>query len=179
LLHAVRASAQVPSLPFWNDGSAKQAINTLVKEVTDKASPKYVDPEDRIATFDQDVTLWVEHPLYTQAVFALDRVHELALQHPEWNHLEPFRAVLANDPSAMARFSESDWETIVAATHAGMSPDAFREIVKQWLANTPGFIGLTRPCVSADARGPGISARQQVQDLHRYGGWPGVRPCIQ
>jgi FMN phosphatase YigB (HAD superfamily) len=113
----------------------KQAINTFVKEVPDKASPKYVDhPEDRIATFDQDGTLWVEHTLYTQAVFALDRVHELALRHPEWNHLEPFRAVLANDPSAMARFSESDWETIVAATHAGMSTDAFREIVKQWLA---------------------------------------------
>jgi phosphoserine phosphatase len=100
-----------------------------------------VGPEDRIATFDQDGTLWVEHPLYTQAVFALDRVHELALQHPEWIHQEPFKAVLANDPSAMARFSESDWETIVTATHAGMSTDAFREIAKQWLAkaNHPRF----------------------------------------
>jgi phosphoserine phosphatase len=134
VLLAVHANAQTPSLPSWNDGSAKQAIISFVKEATDKSSPNYVDPEDRIATFDQDGTLWVEHPLYTQGVFALDRVHALAAQHPEWNQQEPFKAVLANDRAAMARFSESDWETIVAATHTGMSTEAFQEIVKQWLA---------------------------------------------
>jgi phosphoglycolate phosphatase-like HAD superfamily hydrolase len=134
LLLAVRASAQAPSLPSWNEGVAKRAIMAFVSEVTDQSSPKYVQPADRIATFDQDGTLWVEHPLYTQAVFALDRVHELAPRHPEWNQQEPFKAVLGNDPSALARFSESDWETIVAATHTGMSTEAFGEIVKQWLA---------------------------------------------
>ena len=134
VLLAVDANAQTPSLPSWNDGSAKQAIISFVKEATDKSSPNYVDPEDRIATFDQDGTLWVEHPLYTQAVFALDRVHALAAQHSEWSQQEPFKAVLANDRAAMARFSEADWETIVAATHAGMSTEAFQEIVEQWLA---------------------------------------------
>lgn len=124
---------------------AKQAIMASVREVTDQSSPKYVQPADRIATFDQDGTLWVEHPLYTQAVFALDRLHELAPQHPEWNQQEPFKAVLANDPSALAGFSESDWETLVAATHTGMSTEAFGEIVKQcWQGqNTPGFISAT------------------------------------
>ena len=133
-LLAVRANVRAPSLPSWTDEAAKQAIIAFVRDVTDESSPKYVGPEDRIATFDQDGTLWVEHPLYTQAVFALDRVRELAPRHPEWNQHDPFRAVLANDPSAMARFSEADWETIVAATHTGMSTEAFGEIVKQWLA---------------------------------------------
>ena len=131
LLLAVRANAQAPSLPSWNEGSAKHAIIAFVKEVTDGPSPEYVHPEDRVATFDQDGTLWVEHPLYTQAVFALDRVHELAPRHPEWNQREPFNAVLANDPSALAGFSESDWEPIVAATHSGMSTEAFGEIGRQ------------------------------------------------
>jgi hypothetical protein len=145
LLLAVRANAQAPSLSSWNEGVAKQAIMAFVREVTDQSSPKYVQPADRIATFDQDGTLWVEHPLYTQAVFALDRLHELAPQHPEWNQQEPFKAVLANDPSALAGFSESDWETLVAATHTGMSTEAFGEIVKQcWQGqNTPGFISAT------------------------------------
>ena len=134
LVLAGSANAQAPSLPSWKEGSAKQNIIAFVKEVTDKSSPKYLHPADRIATFDQDGTLRVEHPLYTQAVFALDRVHELAPQHPEWNQQQPFKAVLANDPFALAEFSESDWETIVAATHTGMSTEAFGEIVNQWLA---------------------------------------------
>ena len=128
------ASAQTSALPSWNDGPAKQAIVSFVKEVTDKSGTNYVEPQDRIATFDQDGTLWVEHPLYAQAMFALARVHELAPQHPEWKQHEPFKAVLANDRAAMAKFSESDWEVILAATHTGMSTEAFRELVKQWLA---------------------------------------------
>ena len=86
-------------------GPAKQAIISFVKQVTDKSGGNYVEPEDRIATFDQDGTLWVEHPLYTQAMFALARVHELAPQHPEWKQREPFKAVLADDREAMAKFS--------------------------------------------------------------------------
>jgi phosphoserine phosphatase len=133
-LPTVRAHAQTSPLSSWNDGPAKQAITSFVKEVTNKSGTKYVDPQDRIATFDQDGTLWVEHPIYTQAAFALARVRELAPQHPEWRHQEPFKAVLANDREMMAKFSEADWELIVAATHAGMSTEAFLEISKKWLA---------------------------------------------
>jgi phosphoglycolate phosphatase-like HAD superfamily hydrolase len=131
---AVCANAQTAQLASWNDGPAKQAIISFVKEVTDKSGSKYVEPPDRIATFDQDGTLWVEHPLYTQAMFALARVHELASQHPEWKETEPFKAVLTNDRASMAKFSEADWEIILAATHSGMSTEAFQELVKQWLA---------------------------------------------
>jgi len=127
-LHAADA------LPSWNDGPAKKAILQFVRDTTDKANPKYVEPEERIATFDQDGTLWVSHPLYTQAMFALDRVRELVPKHPEWKNKEPFKAVIAGDREAIAKFSESDWEVIVAATHAGMTNEAFQEIVKQWLA---------------------------------------------
>jgi hypothetical protein len=119
------ACAQTAVLPSWNDGAPKQAIISFVEQVTDKSGGKYVEPDDRIATFDQDGTLWVEHPLYAQAMFALARVHELAPQHPEWKEREPFKAVLANDREAMAKFGESDWEVILAATHAGMTTEAF------------------------------------------------------
>ena len=138
---SVHANAQTPALASWNDGPAKDAIVSFVKQVTDKSGSKYVAPEDRIATFDQDGTLWVEHPLYTQAMFALARVHELATQHPEWKQRDPFKAVLTNNSAAMAKFSESDWEIILAATHAGMSTEAFQKLVKQWLgkANDPRF----------------------------------------
>jgi phosphoglycolate phosphatase-like HAD superfamily hydrolase len=135
------AQAQTSPLPSWNEGPAKQAIISFVKNTTDKSSSDYVEPQDRIATFDQDGTLWVEHPLYTQASFALDRVRKLAPKHPEWNQREPFKSVLAGDRAAMAKFSEADWEIIVAATHTGMSTAAFIEIVKQWLetAKDPRF----------------------------------------
>jgi len=130
---ALSAQAADPLLS-WNNGPAKQAIIEFVRETTDKANPKYVRPEDRIATFDQDGTTWVSHPIYTQAMFALDRVGVLARQHPEWKNQEPFKAVIAGDREAMAKFTEQDWERIVAATHTGMSTEAFLEIVKQWLA---------------------------------------------
>jgi phosphoglycolate phosphatase-like HAD superfamily hydrolase len=135
------ANAQTSVLPSWNDGPAKQAIVSFVNKVTDKSGTNYVPPEDRIATFDQDGTLWLEHPLYAQAMFALTRVHELAPQHPEWKQHEPLKAVLANDREAMAKFSESDWEVILAATHTGMTSEEFQELVKQWLetAKDPRF----------------------------------------
>jgi len=122
-------------LASWNDGLAKQAVITFVKDATDKGSSKYVEPVDRIATFDQDGTLWVEHPLYTQAMFALDRVHALSAQHPEWKNKEPFKAVLANDQEAIGKFSESDWAEIIGATHAGMTNTQFSDIAKQWIAS--------------------------------------------
>jgi phosphoserine phosphatase len=121
-------------LPSWNDGAARQAILDFVRATTDESAPTYVPPEDRIATFDQDGTLWVEHPLYAQAMFALDRVNALAPQHPEWRTQGPFKAVIAGDRTAIGQFTEQDWARIVAATHAGMSTQAFVDIVSQWLA---------------------------------------------
>jgi phosphoserine phosphatase len=106
----------------------KQAILDLVRATGE------VPPEDRIATFDQDGTLWVEHPIYTQAMFALERMHALEPQHPQWKTREPFRAVLANDEAAISKFSERDWAEIVFATHSGMSQAEFLDIVRQWLA---------------------------------------------
>src|SRR5512132_2479856 len=128
----VPAQAADDPLASWNDGPAKQAILAFVATTTDQASPNFVPPDDRIATFDQDGTLWVSHPLYAQAMFALDRVHELAPKHPEWKKKEPFKAVLAG--AAMAKFGEGDWAQIIAATHAGMSTEAFLAIVEEWLA---------------------------------------------
>jgi phosphoglycolate phosphatase-like HAD superfamily hydrolase len=129
-----RASAADDPLPSWNDGPTKEAIVAFVQAVTEEGGADFVPPEDRIATFDNDGTLWVEHPLYTQAAFALDRVAALAPQHPEWKEQEPFKAVLAGDREAMAAFTEGDWAKIVAATHAGMTSEAFLETVRTWLA---------------------------------------------
>jgi haloacid dehalogenase-like hydrolase len=134
LLAAAHGQAQRDPLPSWNNGPAKQAILTFVRETTDRHSSKYVEPADRIATFDQDGTLWTEHPLYAQAMFALDRVRKLAPQHPEWRQQQPFKAVLEGDREAMSKFSEADWLQIIAATHAGMSSQVFECLVKQWLA---------------------------------------------
>jgi phosphoglycolate phosphatase-like HAD superfamily hydrolase len=128
-------------LPSWNDGPAKDAVLRFVRDTTEKSSPKYVEPADRIATFDQDGTLWTEHPLYGQAMFALARVGEMAPSHPEWKQKEPFKSVLARDNAAMSKFTETDWMQIVAVTHAGTSNEAFQELVKDWLAkaNAPRF----------------------------------------
>jgi phosphoglycolate phosphatase-like HAD superfamily hydrolase len=141
LLFAVASAYARDPLPSWNDGPAKKAIISFVKETTDKSSPRYVEPKDRIATFDQDGTLWTEHPLYGQAMFALDRLGKMAPQHPEWREKEPFKSVLAGDREAMGKFTESDWLEIVAVTHAGMSTEEFQTLVKEWIttAKAPRF----------------------------------------
>jgi phosphoserine phosphatase len=128
------ARGQADPLPSWNNGAAKQAIVLFVQQTTDRASPKYVEPSDRIATFDQDGTLWTEHPLYAQAMFALDRLGVLAPQHLEWKTTQPFKSVLEHDREAMSKFTESDWMSIIAVTHAGMSTEDFATIVRDWLA---------------------------------------------
>ncbi|HJU10246.1 MAG TPA: HAD family hydrolase, partial [Candidatus Binataceae bacterium] len=110
------------------------SILSFVKQVSDKSNSTYVKPEDRVATFDQDGTLWTEHPIYTQAAFALDRVRVLAPNHPEWKQHEPFKSVLTGDRAAMSKFTEADWEMIVAVTHAGMTTQTFLALVNQWLA---------------------------------------------
>ncbi|KAB2835098.1 MAG: hypothetical protein F9K51_00770, partial [Candidatus Dadabacteria bacterium] len=121
MLYGASAVAQTDPLPSWNDGPAKESIIAFVAEVTKQGGPNYVPPEDRIATFDQDGTTWVSHPLYAQAVFALDRIRELAPLHPEWKNEEPFKSVISGDKEAISKFGESDWESIIAATHTGMS----------------------------------------------------------
>jgi phosphoserine phosphatase len=136
-LPALRLQAAAPPgpLPSWNDGPAKQAIVSFVQATTDRSSASYVPPEARVATFDQDGTLWVEHPIYAQMVFALDRVVALAPQHPEWKTTEPFRTVLSGDKAAMAKLTTKDLEAIVMATHTGMTVDAFQRTVKDWMAS--------------------------------------------
>jgi phosphoglycolate phosphatase-like HAD superfamily hydrolase len=133
-LSIAEAQAQTDPLPSWNAGSAKDAILAFVRDASDKSSSNYVEPADRIATFDQDGTLWTEHPMYGQAAFALARVGEMAPSHPEWKTTQPFQTVLARDYAAMAKFTEADWLQIVAVTHAGMSTQAFEGIVNDWLA---------------------------------------------
>jgi phosphoserine phosphatase len=134
LVHSVAVALAQAPLPLWNDGLAKQAILALMQSVTDSASPSYVPPEQRLATFDQDGTLWVEHPVYTQVVFALDRVVALAPQHPEWKTTEPFKSVLSGDKEAIAKLTTKDLEAIVFATHTGMDVESFQITVSDWIA---------------------------------------------
>jgi haloacid dehalogenase-like hydrolase len=121
-------------LPSWNDGTTKQSIIEFVNEVTDEANPNFVSAEDRIATFDNDGTLWSEKPFYFQLFFAIDRVKELAPQHPEWKTTQPFKAVLENDMETLFSFGEHGLVELVMATHAGMTTEEFEQIVKDWLA---------------------------------------------
>jgi phosphoserine phosphatase len=134
LAHGPAWGQAIDPLPSWNDGPAKQAILELVRATTEAGSPDFVAPEARLATFDQDGTLWVEHPVYTQLVFALDRVAALAPEHPTWKEKEPFRTVLSGDRAAIAKLSLRDLEEIVFATHAGMPVDAFTAIAAAWSA---------------------------------------------
>jgi phosphoglycolate phosphatase-like HAD superfamily hydrolase len=129
------APAQTPGglLPSWNDGPAKQAIFDLVRATIDRSSPNYVFPEDRIAVFDQDGTLWVEHPMYTQVVFALERVPAVVAKKPELKNVEPFKTVLSGDREAMARLPMRDLYKILAATLTGMTVDEFKAEAKTWL----------------------------------------------
>jgi phosphoglycolate phosphatase-like HAD superfamily hydrolase len=121
-------------LPSWNDGPAKREILAFVRAATGRSNPGYIPPERRLATFDQDGTLWVEHPIYTQVVFALDRVVALAPQHPQWRTTEPFSVVLSGDKAAIAKLTTKDLETIVLATHTGMDVASFQQIAAEWIA---------------------------------------------
>jgi phosphoglycolate phosphatase-like HAD superfamily hydrolase len=130
-----QAQSEAPDpLPSWNEGPVKKSIIDFVTRVTKKGGPDYVKPELRIATIDNDGTLWVEQPMYTQLAFALDRVKVLAPQHPEWKTMQPFKAVLDGDADALAASGEKGMVEIIAATHSGMSTDDFLKIVGDWLA---------------------------------------------
>jgi phosphoglycolate phosphatase-like HAD superfamily hydrolase len=120
-------------LPSWNEGPAKQAILDFVKATTDAASPTFVPPEARVATFDQDGTLWVEHPMYTQVVYCLQRVPAVVEKKPELKNVEPFKTVLSGDREAMAKLTMPDLEKILAATLTGMTVDEFEAEAKKWV----------------------------------------------
>jgi len=128
------ATAQTDPLPSWNEGPAKQAIVAFVTDVSREGSPDFVPEPERIATFDNDGTLWIEQPAYVQLAFALDLVKALAPLHPEWKDTQPFKAVLEGDMAALAATGEHGVVEIVAATHAGLTPEQFRQAVKDWLA---------------------------------------------
>lgn len=120
-------------MPSWNDGPAKKAIVDFVKATTDKAGPRFVSPAERIATFDQDGTLWVEHPIYSQVMYCLDRVPALAKVKPELANVEPFETVLSGNRDAIAKLPVDDLVKIAAATLTGMSVEEFKAEVTKWL----------------------------------------------
>jgi phosphoserine phosphatase len=131
---ACAATAPADPLASWNDGPTKAAIIGFVEQVTREGGPDFVPPAERIATFDNDGTLWTEQPAYTQLLFALDRVRAMAPQHPEWRHEDPFRSVLAGDTEGLAAAGEEGLLEIVGATHAGMTTDEFEAIAADWIA---------------------------------------------
>jgi phosphoglycolate phosphatase-like HAD superfamily hydrolase len=128
------AAAAGDPLPSWNDGPAKQEIVGFVQATTTSGSLQFVPPEERIATFDQDGTLWVEKPMYTQVIYCLQRVGVLAEKKPELKTKEPFKTVLSRDVEAIAKLTKKDLEEILMATLTGMTTDQFHAEVNQWLA---------------------------------------------
>ncbi len=128
------ALAQTDPLPSWNDGPAKKAILEFVQATTTQGGPTFVPPPERIATFDQDGTLWVSHPMYTQVVYCLERVPAVVQKDPKLKDVEPFKTVLSGNREAMAKLSMKDLEKILVATLTGMSVNDFAAEVKTWLA---------------------------------------------
>jgi phosphoglycolate phosphatase-like HAD superfamily hydrolase len=128
------AGAQPDPLPSWNDTAPKQAILDFVGRVTREGGPDFVPVEERIATFDNDGTLWAEQPIYFQVAFALDEVKRLAPRFPEWKDKEPFRSVIAGDLRALLTAGEKDLLEIMAVSHSGITTEAFNKAVADWLA---------------------------------------------
>src|SRR6202795_4376582 len=131
------ALAETDPLPSWNDSPAKSAIRQFIRTTTDPSSPQFVPPEERIATFDQDGTLWVEHPMYSQVMYCLEKVPALLKAKPELAKVAPFSTVfevLHGDRAAMEKLTMDDLVKILAATLTGMSVDEFSAEVKKWLA---------------------------------------------
>ena len=147
-LCSVSYAAQDP-LPSWNDGSAKTAILGFVAAVTEKGGKDYVEPAQRIAVFDHDGTLWVEYPMYTQILFAFERVKKLAPQHPEWKTTQPFKALLAGDMKTVGASGMKGIMEILMATHSGMTAEEFEREASNWLATAkhPKFDRLYSECI--------------------------------
>lgn len=131
---AASALAQSDPLPSWNDTAPKKAIVAFVERVTTQNTADFVPGSERIAVFDNDGTLWVEQPMYTQLAFALDRVKLMARQHPEWKDQQPFKAALDGDMKALAAAGQKGLAELIMTTHAGMTVEQFQKIVTNWLA---------------------------------------------
>ncbi len=149
LLFAQAVVAADNPLSSWNDGPAKKAILEFVAAVTDENGKDYVPAEERIAVFDNDGTLWVEYPMYTQVLFALDRVKKLAPQHPEWKTKQPFKALLEGDMKTVGASGMKGLMELIMASHAGMSGDEFEQEVTNWLATAkhPHLDCLYKECL--------------------------------
>jgi phosphoserine phosphatase len=141
LLLATSAQAQSDPLPSWNNTGPKAAIVAFVEKVTAENTPDFVPAPERIAVFDNDGTLWTEHPMYVQLAFALDRVKAEAPSHPEWKDTQPFKAVLDNDMKALAAAGEKGLLELILATHSGMTSEEFQKIASDWInaARDPKF----------------------------------------
>ncbi|MBT8470452.1 MAG: haloacid dehalogenase-like hydrolase, partial [Deltaproteobacteria bacterium] len=140
--HATPQSARPQDpLPSWNDTAAKARIIDFVEAVTDPENPAYYPPEERIATFDNDGTLWVEQPLYAELAFAIHRMEVLANAHPEWKSVDLLRALLTSDTQAILSLGNRVPIEVIVASHTGMSTTTFETIVRQWIrdARHPGF----------------------------------------
>ena len=133
-LAAAHAQAPADPLPSWNDGGVKKSITDFVLRVTTAGGADFVPPDQRIATFDNDGTLWAEQPMYFQIIFAIDRVKALAAKNPDWKKKQPFKAALQDDRKALAALGEPGFLQIMAATHTGMTTEEFTGIVTDWLA---------------------------------------------
>ena len=149
ILAGLSAAQAKDPLPSWNDGAAKKSITDFVAKITTEGSSDLVPPEERIATFDNDGTLWCEQPLYFQLLFALDRVKALAPQHPEWRTKEPFASLLKGDVKGALAGGEHAMLKIIMVTHAGMTTAEFEQIVKDWIATAkhPKFKRPYTECV--------------------------------
>ena len=169
-------------LPSWSEGPAKQAIVSFVQQTTDKASPQFVPADQRIATFDQDGTLWVEQPLYAQVMFALDRVKDVVRAKPALANEEPFKTVISGDRAAMAKLTERDLFTIVAASEAGLSVEQFHDVVRSWIATVEASeipASLYRAHLRADAGSDEVPACQWLSNLHRDRWRAGIRARVR
>lgn len=129
-VYASSASLNDP-LPSWHDHAIKKAIIDFVQTVTDTTNKDYVPPEDRIATIDNDGTLWVEQPIYTQMIFIMDRIKALAHTHPEWQHLEPYQSILHHQAEHL---NAANLEHLFAVTSQGLSTKEYISLIKKWLA---------------------------------------------
>ena len=134
LLISEQARAQTDPLPSWNDGASKRAIVEFVARVTRQGRPDFVPPAERIVVSDNDGTLWSEHPMYVQLAFVLDRVKVMAPMHPEWKHMQPFKAALEEDMKTLVKAGDHGLLRLVMTTHAGMTTEEFQKIVMNWLA---------------------------------------------
>jgi phosphoglycolate phosphatase-like HAD superfamily hydrolase len=132
LVHGTMTASARDSLPSWNDAPAKQAIVEFVQATTTEGSPQFVPPAERVATFDQDGTLWVEHPMYTQVVYAIERVPAIVKAKPELQNVEPFKTILSGDRQAMAKIPMKELNVLLAAAFSGMSVEQFQVEVSQW-----------------------------------------------